>query len=100
MEKRFVRKYTEEQKVGYVNEVLESGSTILIARKYDLNESLLSQWVNNYRRYKQTIKPKVVVEQEVIPNYKKEYKKLKKELEAKDLELEILRDLLKKKTPH
>lgn len=97
MEEKFIRKYTEEQRVEFVKEVLESGSNILIAKKYDLNPNLLSRWVNNYRRYHQTIKPKDKVDKETIPNYKKEYNKLKKEVEDKDLEIKILRDLLKKK---
>jgi len=97
MDKKFTRKFTEEQRVGYVKEVLETGSNILIAKKYDLHPHLLSKWVNNYRRYQQTLKPKVVEEKETIPNYKKEYSKLKKEVADKDLEIQILRDLLKKK---
>lgn len=97
MEKKFIRKFTEEQRVAYVQEVLESGSNILIAKKYDINPVQLSFWVNNYRRYQQTLKPKVVVDKETIPNYKKEYNKLKKEVADKDLEIQILRDLLKKK---
>lgn len=97
MTKKFIRKYTEEQRLSYVNEVLECGSNILIAKKYDINAVLLSKWVTTYRRYGQTIAPKEPVEKEIIPNYKKEYKKLKKELDEKDLEIQILRDLLKKK---
>ncbi|WBW98505.1 transposase [Oceanirhabdus sp. W0125-5] len=96
MGQRFVRKFTEEQRMKYVMEVLESGSNISVAKAYDINPKQLSNWVNNYRRYNQTLKPKVVVEQESIPNYKKEYKKMKEMLEEKDLEIAILRDLLKK----
>lgn len=97
MKKKFIRKFTEEQKVEFVKEVLESGSNILVAKKYDLHPQLLSRWVNNYRRYQQTLEPKVPVDKEAIPNYKKEYSKLKKEIADKDLEIQILRDLLKKK---
>ena len=100
MEKKFIRKFTEEERVGYVMEVLETGSNVLIAKKYDINPKQLSNWVNNYRRYKQTLKPKVVVDQKPIPNYKKEYTKMKEQLEEKDLEIAILRDLLKKNNPH
>ena len=32
----FKRRFTEEQRVKYVNEVLESGSNVLIAKKYDI----------------------------------------------------------------
>jgi transposase-like protein len=98
MGEKFIRKFTEEEKFEFVKEVLSSGSNILIAKKYDLNPGLLSKWVNNYRRYQQTLKPKVAIEKEIIPNYKKEYAKMKKELVDKDLEIQVLRDLLKKKT--
>lgn len=94
---RFIRKFTEEERVEFVNEVLQSGSNILIAKKYDIHPGQLSRWVNNYRRYGTTIAPKEPVEKEIIVNYKKEYNKLIKELEEKELENNILRDLLKKK---
>ena len=35
----FKRRFTEEQRVKYVNEVLESGSNVLIAKKYDKTSS-------------------------------------------------------------
>lgn len=94
---RFIRKFVEEERIAFVNEVLQSGSNILIAKKYDINPCLLSKWVTNYRRYGMTLAPKEPVKKEIIPNYKKEYNKLKKELEEKDLEIKILRDLIKKK---
>lgn len=94
---RFIRNFTEEERVAFVNEVLQSGSNILVAKKYDIHPGLLSRWVNNYRRYGTTIAPKKPVEKEIVPNYKKEYNKLKKQLEEKELENNILRDLLKKK---
>lgn len=97
MSKRFTRKFTEEERVAYVKEALEVGSNVLVAKKYDIHQSLLSKWISNYRKYQQTLEPKVPVEKEVIPNYKKEYAKMKKELDEKELEIKILRDLLKKK---
>ncbi len=97
MSEKFKRTFSEEERKRYVMEVLESGSNILVARKYDLNPVLLSKWVCNYRKYQQTLQTKEPKEKEIIPNYKKEYKKLKKELEEKELEVEVLRDLLKKR---
>lgn len=93
---RFTRNFSEEERVNFVNEALQAGSNILIAKKYDLNPSLLSRWVNNYRRYGKTIAPKEPVEKEIVPNYKKAYEKLRKDLDEKELEIQILRDLLKK----
>jgi len=97
MSEKFIRKFTEEERVSYVKEALEAGSNILIAKKYSIHPNLLSKWINNYRRYQQTLEPKEVVKNEVIPNYKKEYKRMQKDLEEKELEIKILRDLLKKK---
>jgi len=99
--KRFIRKFTEDQKVDYVNQVLESGSNILIAKKYDINPVLLSRWVSNYRRYGQTLEPKELKnpsESEIVPNYKKEYKKSLEVIKEQELKIAILEDLLKKKT--
>lgn len=98
MEKvKFKRKFTEEQRVKYVNEVLESGSNILIAKKYDINQVQLSYWVNNYRRYRQTLQPKEPKDTKIVPNYKQEYKKAQEIIKEQDLKIAILEDLLKKK---
>lgn len=94
---KFIRKFTEEDRVKFVTEALQSGSNILIAKKYEIHPGQLSKWISNYRRYGVTLAPKEPVEKDVIPNYKKEYSKLKKELEEKELEIKILRDLIKKK---
>ncbi|NEU06680.1 transposase, partial [Clostridium senegalense] len=54
----------------------------------------------NYRRYKQTLKPKNATQpkdEEIIVDYKKEYKKTKEKCKDLELEVAILRDLLKKK---
>ncbi len=41
--------------------------------------------------------PKEPKIKEVIPNYKKEYEKMKKDIADKDLEIQVLRELLEKK---
>lgn len=97
---RFKRKFTEEERVGIVKEVLESGSNSLIAAKYNLNIQLLSKWKSCYRRYGQTMEPKEKSNmlETPIPDYKikcAELIKLNNELE---LEIAVLRDMLKKKT--
>ncbi|WP_454054320.1 transposase [Clostridium sp. Marseille-Q7071] len=94
---KFTRKFTEEERVAIVKEALEYGSNALVATKYDINPKLLSTWKGNYRRYQQTLKPKEPKEENIIVNYKKEYKKLVEENKQKDLEIAVLRDLLKKK---
>lgn len=98
MGENFVRKYTEDERKAFVIEALEYGSNILVCAKYDINPQLLSKWKNNYRRYGQTLEPKKPVEKPVVINYKKEYQRAMSEIEKKDLEIAVLRDLLKKKT--
>ncbi|HCQ89412.1 MAG TPA: transposase [Clostridium sp.] len=97
MTTKFTRKFTEEERVAIVKEALEYGSNALVAAKYDINPKLLSTWKGNYRRYQQTLKPKEPKEENIIVNYKKEYKKLVEENKQKDLEIAVLRDLLKKR---
>ena len=93
----FKRRFTEEQRVKYVNEVLESGSNVLIAKKYDINQVQLSSWVNNYRRLGNS-KTKEPKDQKIIPNYKKEYEKAQDKIKEQELKIAILEDLLKKTT--
>lgn len=91
------RKYTEEDRVAIVEEVLACGSNTEIAVKYDINDVQISYWKNNYRRYGQTLKPKEPKPlDEVIPNYKKKYKEILKQKEELELEVAVLRELLKK----
>lgn len=97
---RFIKKFSEEERVKIVEEALEYGSNALVAAKYGIHPVLLSNWKGNYRRYGQTLKLKDVVdakESEVVVNYKNEYRRLLEENKEKDLEIAVLRDLLKKK---
>lgn len=101
MREGFTRKFSEEERVKIVEEVLECGSNSLIAARYDLNPVLLSKWKSSYRKYGKTIapkKPKEVNPEDVIPDYKKAYKKSQNEVKELKTEVAILRDLLKKKT--
>lgn len=99
---KFKREFSEEQRVKFVTEALEIGSNIVIAKKYNINQVLLSRWLNNYRRYGQTLEPKDAAEDnnnKTIPNYKKEYKKAAEKVDELELKVKILEDMLKKK-PH
>ena len=93
----FIRKFTEEERVKIVEEALEYGSNSLVASKYDINPAQLSNWKSCYRKYGQTLKPKDPTPlDQPIPNYKKQCKLLKKEKQELELEIAVLRDLLKK----
>lgn len=95
---KFIRKFTEEERVKIVEEVLSCGSNALIAAKYNINKVQLSYWKCNYRRYGQTLKPKENKElTNVLPDYKKKCKELMKEKQELELEIAVLRDMLKKR---
>ena len=53
--------------------------------------------LKNIKGFGVTIMPKEPRIKEVIPNYKKEYEKMKKDIADKDLEIQVLRELLEKK---
>ncbi|WP_244833550.1 helix-turn-helix domain-containing protein [Clostridium sp. BJN0001] len=94
---KFIRKFTEEERVKIVEETLACGSNSLIAAKYDINSHQISYWKCNYRRYGKTLKPKKAqVLSEKIPDYKKEFIALKKRNNELELEIAVLRDMLKK----
>lgn len=95
---KFVRKYSEEERLKMVEECLQFGSVALIASKYDINPRLLSRWKCCYRRYGQTLPPKEAKTlDEPIPDYKKKCSVLESEKAELQLEIAVLRDLLKKK---
>lgn len=100
MSEGFIRKFTEEERVAIVEETLQYGSVSLVAAKHGLNPGLISNWKSNYVRYKQTLKPKEDKKEskENLPiDYKRKAKKLEEEIKEKELEIAMLRDLLKKK---
>jgi len=94
----FVRKYTEEERVKMVEEALQYGSNSLIAAKYNINPVLLSRWKSCYRKYGQTLMQKKSKELDnPIPDYKKQCALLTKEKMELELEIAVLKDMLKKK---
>lgn len=94
---RFNRKFTEEERVKIVEEILECGSNSAIAAKYNINPMQLSNWKCCYRRYGQTLKPKTKKSlDKPIPDYKKKCTILEKQNHELELEIAVLRDLLKK----
>jgi transposase len=94
----FIRKYTEEERVRIVEEALQYGSNSLIAAKYNINPVLLCRWKSCYRKYGQTLEPQKPKELEILmPDYKKQCALLTKEKKELELEVAVLRDMLKKK---
>ncbi|WP_318262829.1 transposase [Carboxydocella thermautotrophica] len=87
-----------------MKEALETGNNAIVARRHELNPNMVSRWVREYKQGKhQSLPVEHSTINEIYPDYKqltKENEQLKKLLGEKDLEIAILRDLVKKKNPH
>jgi len=96
------RTFSEDYRVKVVKEVLETGETGLVARRHDLHPKLVSRWVNNFKKYGKTTVSTNTSKTDKDPEkqiLEKENQNLKKLLGEKELEIKILRDLLKKTNP-
>jgi transposase len=101
------RKYDPDFKMQVIKEALETGNCAAVARRHDLHSSVVSRWVRNYKTQgvfdvgssgKKGSKTPVIYDPKQYAQLELENEKLKKLLGEKDLEIEILRDLLKKGT--
>ena len=102
------RRHSAETKLKVVKEVLETGNAALVAIRHDLSSSMVSKWVRQYKQYVEAaFKGNNKGNEQLVGYTDKDYRKLedenerlKKILGEKDLEVAILRDLLKKQNPH
>ncbi|MGI6574923.1 MAG: transposase [bacterium] len=98
------RQHSAETKLKVVREALETGNAALVARRHDLSSSMVTRWVRQYKQngeaaFKGNNKGNGQLVGYSDKNYHKlkdENERLKKILGEKDLEVAILRDLLKK----
>lgn len=93
------RKHSEEFKRQVIQEAMETGNKALVARRHQLSPNLVHRWMkvsqeDNDFSIKGTVSPLEAKQLE------EENDQLKKLLGEKDLEIAILRDVLKKKNPH
>jgi len=106
------KQYTPEQKlqiIQIIKEALETGNASIVTRRYDISASLVGKWVRRYKRERNDV-PGGEKQQKTCNKYPvtieehkrmiSENEKLKKLLGEKELEIEILRDLLKKTNPN
>ena len=93
-------KHSKEFKLQVIKEASETGNKTLVARRYNLNANMVSRWCTEYKNGQygdvdvanlSDLNPKEI---------SKENEKLKILLGEKDLEMAMLRDLIKKKSPH
>ena len=85
-----------------MKETMETGNAPVVARRHEVAPSLVARWAKRYKRYGTFYPQKGVPGTNgtgTPPDYKRmaqENEQLKKLLGEKDLEIDILRDLLKK----
>ena len=100
------RSYSEEFKEQILQEVKEVENVSLVGRKHGISTSTIFNWISKSKnKDKIGVKPgrKALVEgknnENEINEITQENDKLKKILGEKDLEIAILKDLLKKSNP-
>lgn|SRR5690606_35122274 len=100
-------RYPSEFKLRVVQEAIEVGNTSEVARRYEIHPTVVGRWVRAYRRDGESAFDPLSrrAKQSRYANTKadarlremeRENNQLKKLLGEKDLEIAILRDLLKK----
>ncbi|MNE66924.1 Transposase [compost metagenome] len=93
----------EEFKIKVVSEVLAGVKTGVLARKYDIHAETIRRWVREYRdevsKYNIPKPDEQLQELLRLQEVEEKYNKAKALLGEKELENEILRELLKKKNP-
>ena len=98
------RKYDAEFKERLVKEALETGNNSLIARKYNINPGVVCRWVKESKK-----QPYQEMQEKALNSYHdllqeptdldsalKQIQQLKTIIGKKELEIEVLSDLLKK----
>lgn len=99
-----IKKHSEEFKKQVVKEALETGNSSLVGRRHNISPSIVARWVRAEKpNPMKTMTRKALHADLGLAEDPKEAKKamdqntqLKKLLGEKELEIEILRDLLKK----
>jgi transposase-like protein len=97
----------DELRIEVVEEALDRGNVALTARKHGISPYSLYKWVKIYRdEVEMTMAKKKNVEQQINARpeteseWKDKYEQATKLLGEKEMEIALLRDLVKKKYPH
>lgn len=95
----------DELRIEVVQEALERGNVALTARKHGLSPYSLYKWVKQYRdEVESPMSQKKEIEQQKAgpaeENWQKKYERATQLLGEKELEIAVLRDLVKKKNPN
>lgn len=93
-------KHSKEFKLQVIKEAQETGKITLVARRYELNPNMVGRWIRDYKGGKYGDIDVAVLPDLDSKELSRENEKLKTLLGEKDLEIAILRDLIKKQNPH
>lgn len=100
------KRYPKEFKDQLIQEALETGDVVQVAKRHEINTKTLYRWISQskHKAWQHTSneakKTAVYVpSHQELKQLEKENDQLKKILGEKDLEIAILRDLIKKKNP-
>ena len=93
--------HPKEFKIQVCKEAIDTGNAAVVARRFDLSSNMVNRWVKEYKEGKYDDMG-LGVDTTPLESKKlsQENDQLKKLLGEKDLEIAILRDLIKKKSPH
>lgn len=94
------QRYSNEFKLQVVKEVQEVGNKSAVARRYEITPNMVRQWEKHYQDGQLANADPNGVSTREIGELTKENDHLKQLLGDKDLEIAVLRDLIKKKSPH
>lgn len=98
------RKYDTEFKIRVAREAIETGNSTVVARRFEIAPVVVSRWVRSYKAngfsaFDVTKKSNAHQDHNLqLHQVEQENEQLKKILGEKDLEIAILRDLVKKGT--
>ncbi|RBW67271.1 transposase [Bacillus taeanensis] len=93
------QKYSKEFKLQVVKEALETGKKALVSRRYELSTNMVHRWVREYNQGKFENGSSLENSSLETKELAQENDQLKRLLGEKDLEIAILRDMIKKKNP-
>ena len=93
--------YTQEMKDQIIKEVEETGNLNVVARRHEIAPSTVSTWIKRLKGANSKSKDITAITEvtKQIKEIESENDQLKKILGEKDLEIAILKDLLKKTNP-
>ena len=93
-------RYSDAFKAQVVKEANETGNTAAVARRYELNSNVVRRWIKQDKEGQFDgidLSATTPLEAKALSS---ENEQLKMLLGEKDLEIAILRDLIKKRNPH